>query len=72
MASSRSVCLHGFTQCKKSPIVRVERRRSGRSCLLLLAGGAAESVRDSLASVAETLLGALEHAATLVLGLVAA
>jgi hypothetical protein len=48
------------------------KEEEGRSCLLLLAGGAAESVRDCLASVAETLLGALEDAATLVLGLVAA
>jgi hypothetical protein len=51
-------------------ILRFERR--GRSCLLLLAGGATESVRDGLASVAETLGGAVEDAAALLLGRVAA
>jgi hypothetical protein len=40
--------------------------------LLLLAGSAAEGVGDSLASIAETLLGRLEHAAALLLGRVAA
>jgi hypothetical protein len=40
--------------------------------LLLLAGSAAEGVGDSLASVAETLLGRLEDAAALLLGGVAA
>jgi hypothetical protein len=39
--------------------------------LLLLAGSAAEGVRDSLACIAETLLGRLEHAAALLLGRVA-
>jgi hypothetical protein len=40
--------------------------------LLLLAGSATEGVRNSLTSVAETLLGRLEHATALLLGRVAA